>query len=207
MQDASIGIPPSGIGPQYDVYLPYEQRPNNPVVLNLRVQDDIASVTRELRSAVLALAPTLPLYDVALLDDRLAQQEQASRSLAAVTGAYAVLALFLAAFGLFAVLAQMVRRRTQEIGIRMAMGAAPGSVLRMILAEGMGLSMLGTLAGSVGALLLTRFMTSLLFGVSSTDPTVFTTICGALLAVTAVACWMPALRATRVDLIIALRDE
>jgi putative ABC transport system permease protein len=207
MQDASIGIPPSGIGPQYDVYLPYEQRPNNAVVLNLRVQGDVASVTRELRSAVLTLDPTLPLYDVALLDDRLAQQEQASRSLAAVTGAYAVLALFLAAFGLFAVLAQMVRRRTQEIGIRMAMGAAPGSVLRMILAEGMGLSMLGTLAGSVGALLLTRFMTSLLFGVSSTDPTVFTTICSALLAVTAFACWMPALRATRVDPMIALRDE
>jgi predicted permease len=207
MQDASIGIPPSGIGPQYDVYLPYQQRPNSAIVLNLRIQSDAAAVAKQLRAAVFAMDPTLALYDVAMLDERLAQQDQASRSLAAITGAYAVLALFLAAFGLFAVLAQMVRRRTPEIGIRMAMGAAPGDVLGMILREGMSLSALGVVVGFIGAIALTRAMTSLLFGVSSTDPGVFLTICVLLLAVAAAACWIPALRATRVDPVIALRDE
>ena len=207
MQDASIGIPPSGVGPQYDVYLAYQQRPNSAIVLNVRIQSDAASVAKELRAAVFAMDPTLALYDVELLDERLAQQDQASRSLAAITGAYAVLALFLAAFGLFAVLAQTVRRRTSEIGIRMAMGAAPRDVLGMILREGMSLSAAGVVIGFVGALLLTRAMASLLFGVSSADPGVFVTICALLLVVAAAACWIPARRATRVDPMIALRDE
>jgi len=207
MQDASIGIPPSGVGPQYDVYLAYQQRPNSAMVLNLRIQSDAASVAKELRAAVFSMDPTLALYDVALLDERLAQQDQASRSLAAITAGYAVLALFLAAFGLFAVLAQTVRRRTSEIGIRMAMGAGPRDVLGMILREGMSLSTAGIAVGFVGALLLTRVMTSLLFGVSAADPSVFVAICALLLLVAAVACWIPARRATRVDPIIALRDE
>ena len=118
-----------------------------------------------------------------------------------------VLALFLAAFGLFAVLAQMVRRRTPEIGIRMAMGAAPGDVLGMILREGMSLSAIGVVVGFIGAIALTRAMTSLLFGVSSTDPGVFLTICVLLLAVAAAACWIPALRAAALDPTVALREE
>jgi len=164
-------------------------------------------VAKELRAAVFSMDPTLALYDISLLEERLEQQDQASRSLAAITAAYAVLALFLAAFGLFAVLAQTVRRRTSEIGIRMAMGAAPRDVLGMILREGMSLSTAGIVAGFVGALLLTRAMTSLLFGVSSADPGVFASICGLLLLVAAAACWIPARRATRVDPMIALRDE
>jgi len=207
MLDASIGIAPSGIGPQYDVYLPYQQRANSAIVLNLRIQSDTAAVAKELRAAVFAMDPTLALYDVALLDERLAQQDQASRSLTAITGAYAVLALFLAAFGLFAVLAQMVRRRTPEIGIRMAMGAAPRDVLGMVLREGVSLSGAGIVVGFAGAALLTRAISSLLFGVSSTDPGVFLSLSALLLLVAAAACWIPALRATRVDPMITLRDE
>ena len=207
MSDAAIGIPPGGLGPQLDVYLPFAQRANRAVVVAVRVHGDAAAITSAIRSVVLGMDPTLPVYDVALLDDRLAAQDGASRALTAVTGGYALLALFLASLGLFGVLAHAVSRRTQEMGIRMALGAKRRELLLMVLREGAILTAAGLVCGLVGAVLMTRVMASLLFGVSATDPSVYVAISALLLTVALAACYLPARRATKVDPMVALRYE
>jgi len=205
LTDAAMGIPPSGIGPQRDVYLPYAQRPNAALVVAVRTKGDPTPAAKALRSTVRRMDPALPVYDVAQLEDRLARQEEGSRVLAILAGAYAVVALFLAALGLYGVLAHSVERRTQEIGIRRALGAPPRQVLGLVMKEGLGLTVFGILAGLAGSLLLTRTIASLLFGVAATDPGVFAGISLLLLSVAAAACFLPARRATRVDPMIALR--
>jgi putative ABC transport system permease protein len=207
LSDAAIGISPGGLGPQLDVYLPYAQRPNKAVVVLTRFRGDPAIVVKETRSAVLGLDPTLPLYDIRLLEDRLAAQDNSSLALTLVTVSYAVLALFLAALGLFSVLAHTVSRRTRELGIRLALGATQRDLLMMVLREGMLLTTSGILGGLVAAALLTRAMSSLLFGVRPTDPIVYLSLSLFLLGVAVVACYLPARRTMKVDLIIALRSE
>jgi putative ABC transport system permease protein len=207
MSDAAIGIAPGGLGPQLDVYLPYAQRANRAVVLAVRVQGDAETVIKEIRSSILSLDSTLPAYDISLLQDRLAAQDDASRALTSITAAYAALALFLAALGLFGVLAHSVSRRTQELGVRMALGALPHDLLRMVIGEGVRLTVMGIVAGLVGAALLTRAMATLLFGVSTMDPVVYVSIPILLLLVAIAACYLPAHRAMILDPIVALRHE
>jgi ABC-type antimicrobial peptide transport system permease subunit len=180
---------------------------NQSVVAAVRVQGDAEAVAKSVRAAALEIEPTLPVYDVALLEDRLAAQDDPSLALTAVTALYALLALFLAALGLFGVLAHSVSRRTQELGIRMALGAARQHVLLMVLREGLLLTAAGILTGLGGAMALTRVMSSVLFGVSPTDPLVYVSISAVLLLVAVAACYLPARRATRVDPLIALRSE
>jgi ABC-type antimicrobial peptide transport system permease subunit len=156
---------------------------------------------------VLAIDPALPAYDIAFLADRLGDQEHGSRVLTMLTAVYAGLALLLAALGLFGVLAHAVRRRTQEIGIRMALGGLPRDVLAMVLREGLGLTLVGLACGIAGAILLTRVMSNVLFGVSPSDPGVYAGISALLALVAVAACWIPARRAMRVDPMIALRYE
>jgi putative ABC transport system permease protein len=118
-----------------------------------------------------------------------------------------LLALFLAGFGLFAVLAHDVTQRTHEIGIRMALGAAPSNVLVLILREGLALTVVGIVAGLFGTLLVTRPMRALLFGVSPAEPAVLAPITVLLVGVALLACWIPARRAMRLDPLEALRQE
>ena len=207
LNDAAAGITPYGLKPQYDVYFPYMQRPNPGVTLAVRTHGDLQSMSQALRSAVLSLDPTLPVYDLALLDTRLAEQVAPVRTMAILSGAYALLAVFLAGFGLFAVLAHDVSQRTQEIGIRMALGAVPRSVLALVLREGLLLTLAGLASGIAGAVLITRAMQALLFGVSPTEPAVFGFIAALLLFVAVLACWVPARRAMRLDPLEALRQE
>jgi putative ABC transport system permease protein len=207
VSDAAAGIRPQGLGPQYDVYLPYAQRPNPGLTLAIRTSGDAASVSREIREAVLSLDPTLPVYDLALLDQRLEAQVAPLRTMAILSGAYAVLALFLAAFGLFAVLAHDVGQRTHEIGIRMALGAKPNSVLALVLREGMVLTLAGLGAGCVGGFVISRMMHALLYGVRPMEPLVYVSIALMLLCVALLACWIPARRAMRLDPLEALRQE
>jgi ABC-type antimicrobial peptide transport system permease subunit len=176
-------------------------------VIAVRTQGHPGAITNAVRTAILGLDSALPVYDVALLEDRLAAQDDASLALTVVTGSYAVLALFLASLGLFGILAHTVGRRTQELGIRMALGAAPSDLLLMVLREGIMLTILGIVGGTIGALFLTRVMASLLFGISPTDPVVYVAISALLLAVSIAACYLPARRATRVDPVVALRNE
>jgi putative ABC transport system permease protein len=207
LTDAAAGIRPYGLGPQYDVYFPYLQRPNQGVTVAVRTLADTRSMSQELRAAVLSLDPALPIYDLALLDDRLAQQVAPVRTIAIVSAAYSVLALFLAGFGLFAVLAHDVSQRTHEIGIRMALGAAPLSVLALILREGLALTFAGLVVGLSGTLVITRPMRALLFGVSPAEPAVLVPIALLLIGVAILACWIPARRAMRLDPLEALRQE
>jgi len=207
LSDAAIGIPPSGLGPQRDVFLPYPQRPNRALVLAFRTGADPTSVAPSLRSALNSLDPSLPIYEISTLESRLLDQDQASRAVAALTGVYAMLALFLAALGLFGVLTHTVSQRTQEIGIRMALGALPAHVLRMVLKEGLLLTSLGILAGALGAILLAKVMSTLLFGVSPADLSVYLSISAVLMLVAAIACYLPARRAANVDPMVTLRYE
>jgi putative ABC transport system permease protein len=207
VNDAAAGIRPQGLGPQYDVYFPYSQRPNPGLTLAIRTSGDVASVSRELREAVLSLDPTLPVYDLALLDQRLQAQVAPLRTMAILSAAYAVLALFLAAFGLFTVLAHDVGQRTHEIGIRMALGARPNRVLTLVLREGMELTLAGLGAGCVGAYLISRLMHALLYGVGPMEPLVYVSIALILLGVALLACWVPARRAMRLDPLEALRQD
>jgi putative ABC transport system permease protein len=207
LSDAAIGIRPGGLGPQLDVYLPYPQRANRILVVALRIKGDPAPISAGIRAAISGLDPTLPVYDIALLDQRLAAQDAPSRAITVITGTYALLALFLASLGLFGVLAHAVSRRTQELGLRMALGAKRGDLLIMVLRDGAVLLSAGFAAGLLGAVLLTRMMRSLLFGITSTDPGVYVEISLLLALVALTACYLPAWRATRVDPIVSLRHE
>jgi putative ABC transport system permease protein len=207
VNDAAAGIRPLGLGPQYDAYFPYTQRPNPGLTLGIRTSGDVTSVSRELREAVLSLDPTLPVYDLALLDQRLEAQIAPLRTMAVLSAAYAVVALFLAAFGLFAVLAHDVGQRTHEIGIRMALGALPRSVLALVLREGMLLTIVGLVAGCLGAFVVSRMMHALLYGVSPMEPIVYVSIGLMLTGVAFLACWVPARRAMRLDPLEAVRQE
>jgi ABC-type antimicrobial peptide transport system permease subunit len=120
---------------------------------------------------------------------------------------FAVVALVLASVGIYAVIAYAVAQRTREIGIRMALGAARADVLRLIVRDGMSPTVLGVVIGALGALGVTRLMRSLLYGVSATDPIVFSVVAAMLVIVALGACWVPARRAARVDPNVALRDE
>ncbi|HKV61244.1 MAG TPA: ABC transporter permease [Candidatus Acidoferrum sp.] len=207
VNDAAAGIRPLGLGPQYDAYFPYTQRPNQGMTLAIRTSADIAGISKEIRATVLSLDSTLPVYDLELLDQRLEAQVAPLRTMAVISSAYAVLALFLAAFGLFAVLAHDVGQRTQEIGIRMALGARPGSVLALVLREGMLLTVLGLVVGGLGALAASRLMGALLYGVSPMEPIVYVSIAVLLAGVALLACWIPARRAMLLDPLAALRQE
>jgi putative ABC transport system permease protein len=120
---------------------------------------------------------------------------------------FAGIALVLAMIGIYGVMSYSVSRRTREIGLRMALGAGRGEVLRMVARRGVSLVTLGMLLGTAAALALTRMMATLIYGVSSTDPLTFAGAVGLLAVVAAIACLLPAFRATRIDPMVALRDE
>ena len=122
-------------------------------------------------------------------------------------GVFGLVALILAAVGVYAVTAQAARKRTQEIGIRMALGAAAPQVLRLMLRQGLGVVGIGLAAGMMGTLLLSRTVTSIVFGVEPTDPATLLTVMAFLGGVATLACWLPARRATRADPLRSLRSE
>jgi putative ABC transport system permease protein len=192
-------------GPQRDIYLPYAQAPSPAVLLAVRTKSDPAGVVASLRSAVLSLDPDLPVYDLKSLTERLRAQEAPNRAVATLAGIYASLALLLAGLGIYGVLAYTVSQRTREIAIRMAMGAQRRDILSLALSQGMGLTLAGVAIGLAAAFGLTRLMKGLLFGVSATDPLVFTGVTLSLVTIATLACWLPARRAAKVDPMIALR--
>jgi ABC-type antimicrobial peptide transport system permease subunit len=149
----------------------------------------------------------LPVYDVRSLGEIIADNSASRRLSVMLIGAFAVLALFLAGVGIYGVISYLVNQRQREIGIRMALGAAAGDVLSMILMQGARMAGLGIAAGLLGSILLTQLISSLLFQVSALDVATFAAGVIVLSALVLFACWLPARRATRVDPLVALRYE
>jgi putative ABC transport system permease protein len=141
------------------------------------------------------------------MDEVIARSMAERRFALEILGVFACIALLLAAIGIYGVMSYSFSRRIHEIGIRVALGAQSADILSMVLREGMQLVLFGLLAGLVGAVVLTRFLRTLLFDVTSTDPIVFTSIAALLAAVALFACYIPARRATHVDPLVALREE
>jgi predicted permease len=165
------------------------------------------SLERELRRAVRSVDPNLPLTDVGTMAD-FYKQSMARTSFSLVMLAVASgMALLLGAIGLFAVISYSVSQRTHDVGVRMALGAQKSDVLRLVMREGMTLSLMGVVIGVVVALGVTRFLSSLLYDVKPTDPLTFVAVSLLLTGVALLACWIPARRAARVDPIVALRHE
>ncbi|HSB12530.1 MAG TPA: ABC transporter permease [Blastocatellia bacterium] len=190
------------------IYTPLLQ---NQVVVSIsliaRTSVDPSHMLGTLREAVQAFDADIPVYSVATLEDRLRDQTAETRSYALLLSLFAILAMLLAAIGIYGVMSYSVTQRTHEIGVRVALGAQPRDVRRLVVREGLLIAVMGLAAGFIGALMLTRLMTTLLFNVSPTDPVTFAAIGSALLAVALAACFVPARRATRVDPMVALRCE
>jgi ABC-type antimicrobial peptide transport system permease subunit len=156
---------------------------------------------------VRAVDPEQPIYGVRTMEQELAREIAPRRFSATLLGSFAALALLLAGTGLYALIAYLVAQRTRELGIRVALGAGRGAVLRLVLREGVVLVLAGVALGLAGAFALTRVVASLLFGVTTTDPATFVVVPLALAAVALLASWVPARRAAGVDPMVALRAE
>jgi predicted permease len=187
--------------PLYGVFAPRD------MTLAVRTSLDPASVTSAIREQVFAIDKGLPLYNIATMDQLVSNSVAQPRLNLSLLVAFAILALALAAVGVYGVMAYTVTQRTQEFGIRMALGASPADVLKQVFLEGGRLAALGLALGLVAALALTRLMASMLYGVKPSDP-LSLGVAAALLAVVAfAACYIPARRATCVDPLVALRYE
>jgi putative ABC transport system permease protein len=175
--------------------------------LVVRTSQDPLSAVAAIRSRIQQLDPNQPLADVKTMDDVLAESLAPQRAPAWLFGGFSAIALFLAAIGIYGVLSYFVVQRRQEIGVRMALGAQRSNVLRLILGQGARLIAIGVAIGIVGGLWAARTLTSLLFGVKSTDLPTFIAVSVLLASLALVACAVPALRATRVDPLVVLRNE
>jgi predicted permease len=193
--------------PEADYFLPVLQRPET--FTNILVRTNVAptSMTSTVREALRSVDADLPLLQPQALSTRVAQTV-ADRKLALVLLAgFAALALVIASLGVYSVMAHLVAFRTNEIGIRMALGASPNVVMRMVLAHGRRLTLLGIALGIAGAYLASRLIQQMLFEVSPADPIIYVAVAAILLLVAEFASWVPAQRATRIDPLIALRAE
>lgn len=182
-------------------------QPFLPLALVVKTQGDPLSVVPEVRRLVLSVDPQQPVAEVRTMEEVLSRSTARDRFNLSLMAVFAAIALILAAVGIYGVISYSTAQRSQEMGVRLALGAGRGDILRMVLSEGMGAAVIGVVAGLGGAFALSRFVSTLLFGVTATDPWTFAGVAGVLLLVAAAANLMPALRATRVDPVRALRYE
>jgi predicted permease len=194
--------------PRLQMYLPYAQfQWFVPRQLVVKTDVEPTSLATAVRKAVWEMDKDQPVSDVRTMEEVLSESIARQRFSALLLGVFAALALALAAVGIYGVMSYAVAQRTREIGIRMALGAQAGSVLRLMIGQGLKLASAGVVLGLAGALLLTRVMSSLLFGVSATDPLTLVTISLVLVGVALLASYIPARRAAKVDPLVALRYE
>jgi putative ABC transport system permease protein len=190
-----------------EMYLPSTQMRMNGMTLLVRTTSDPHTFARSVRNAVLAIDKDQPLFEVKTLAERVDEGVAASRSLTLLFTAFALLGLILGAVGIYGIVSYSVTQRTHEIGIRMALGATARNVLSLIVKNGLALVLTGIVIGVGSALMLTRFLATLLFGVRPTDIITFFVVSAVFFVIATVAALIPALRATRVDPLIALRYE
>jgi putative ABC transport system permease protein len=189
------------------VYRPTTQWVSRDMSLVVRAANDPTALIPALRREVARLDPELPLSDAGAIEQAIARTLGAKRLANLLFAGFAATALSLALIGVYGVMSFNVGSRTSEFGIRMALGAQTGDVLKLVIGRGMKLALIGALLGLGGALALTRWLKTLLFGVSATDPLTFVVIALSLTLVALLACWIPARRATKVDPMVALRHE
>jgi predicted permease len=193
--------------PRADIYVPFEQHPVSSAYLDVRAVSDPMSLVPSIRNSVLALDNEQPLNDVRLLSDEVAQTYGTFLFPMTLVWIFAALALLLSAVGIFGVMSYTVSRRTQELAIRMALGADRPTVLRLVLREGLIVASIGVLVGLLAALGLSRVMANYVFGIRSTDPFTFASAALLLMLVALAASYLPARRAASVDPMQALRSE
>ena len=187
------------------MYVPTARRLSTNLVV--RTATDPSTIASAVRNEVWAIDRDQPVSAVRTMGEVLSQSVAQQRFTTSLLGIFAAVAMILAAVGIYGVMAYSVTQRTREIGVRLALGAQTRDVFRLVVGQGMLLTIIGVAVGLVAAIFLTRLMESLLFGVSATDPTIFVAISFLLIAVALLACYVPARRATRVDPMEALRYE
>ncbi len=189
------------------MYMPHLQSPSSGMTVLVRTSGAPMAMAAAVREQVWAIDKNVPVTHVQTMDQVFGDSVAQPRFSMLVVGLFAALALVLASVGIYGVMAYSVSRRAHEIGVRMALGARTGQVLKLVLKEGMTLTLMGIAVGLFGAFALTRLMATLLFGVTAKDPSTFISVATLLAAVALVACYIPARRATKVDPLVALRYE
>jgi predicted permease len=208
-----IGVVPDGkytsLGedPKAAVYQPFFRSFEGGATVIAKVRGDARAGLNALKGVVQQLDPALPIYSQKTLTEHMGTSLFPARMAAIALGSFGVLALVLAAVGIYGVMSHVVAGRTREIGLRMALGAQLSDVQKLIVRQGMWLAAIGSLIGLALALTGARLLKSFLYGVSATDPITFTFIAFLLLTIAFLACWIPARRASRVSPMIALRAE
>jgi putative ABC transport system permease protein len=193
--------------PRAEFFYPFFQIDIGSGTFVVRTGGDPKSTIASVRSELQAVDKDQPLFRISTMDEVLARSVAPRRLNMLLLGIFAGVALVLAAVGLYGVMSYSVTQRTREIGIRMALGAARGDVMKLVVGQGMILAVVGVAVGLVASFFLTRLMSSLLYGVSATDPLTFTMISLVLIVVALGASFVPARRATKVDPMVALRYE
>ena len=190
-----------------EMYLPLAQSPWPAMTLLVRWNGDSRALVSSVRAKIAEVDPTLPLSGILSMEDVVSTSVAQPRLIMQFVGVFAGFALLLSAIGIYGVMAYSVTRRKQELGIRVALGADPRDILRLVVGQGMKLALVGVGLGVLTSLLLTRLLSSLLFGVHAIDPLAFVGSAAVLALAAFVACYLPARRATRVDPIVVLRFE
>jgi putative ABC transport system permease protein len=188
-------------------WMPLTQRPSGSMEVVLRTTGDPLSLSNAVRKAVWEIDRDLPIPAIQTMVQVMSERVAQRRLNMMLLGLFALVALILAAVGIYGVMSYTVTQRTNEIGIRMALGAKAGDVLLLVVRQGMSLVLLGVVIGLAATFALTRLMANLLFGVRATDPITFAAIAALLTGVALLACWIPARRAANVDPMDALRYE
>jgi putative ABC transport system permease protein len=188
-------------------YFPHEQSPDPRMFLAVRTSTEAAGLASAVVNEIHSVDPDVVVYGIRTMQERLNDSLARQRFSSTMLGAFAVFALLLAAVGLYGVMAHLVTQGTHDIGVLVALGARPGNILGLVVRQGMGLAGVGIVVGLACALALTRVMSSLLFGVSTTDLATFAAVPTLLAVVALAATAIPAWRATRVDPMVALREE
>ncbi|MBO0727581.1 MAG: ABC transporter permease, partial [Blastocatellia bacterium] len=196
-----------GETPRPFVYFSLAREYGSAVTLVVSASVEPQSMINTIRREVARLDANLPLYDVKTMSEHMRLSLFPLRAGAWVAGSFALLALLLAGLGIYGVMAYTVSQRTREIGLRMALGARGGDVMRLVVRQGMWLALVGLAIGLAGSLVLTRLMSSVLYGVSATDVVTFAGVTLLLGSVVLIACYLPARRAAKVDPMIALRCD
>ena len=190
-----------------EMFFPHLQTPSRQMTLAVRTAGDPLALAGPLRERVRELDRDQPVGNVKTMEAWVGESVASRRFSVLLLGVFACVAAGLAALGLYGVVSYTVAQRTHEIGLRVALGASPRDVLRLVIRQGMTLTLVGTAVGLLAALALTRVMSGLLYGVGATDPATFVTVPLLLVAVALLACYLPARRATNVDPMVALRHE